>query len=325
MDFHRRQPSSTGIDRHHQRRLLYLLLGLGLVFVLMREARRPERWQWLANLDQVEQPAQLPAASDASPAGDQVPSDLGERSTAIDGEAASVDEHELSAIRDNTPFQQSERSTWYALFRRLREHDSAWLRQQAQPVTFVQLDRQPAAYRGQVVTLTGTVRLVITRDDPVVSSGIERYYQVWLQPRDQPDSLIVAYALELPTGFPIGDNLDEPANITGYFFKRWAYSAQDGVRTVPLLLAQSVDWRPYRTVARGERVNSRTLAASIGLVIIAALFTVWTVTRRGNQPSKFDQYVRSTTPEQRLVPPEMEPVDDEAGHTLNIDIPEQES
>jgi hypothetical protein len=239
-------------------------------------------------------------------------------STAIDGEAEVADDRALAAVRDNTPFQQQERDAWYGLFRTLRDHDDRWLSEHATRVTFVQLDRQPHAYRGELVSLRGIVRMVAQRAEPVASSGIAHYYQVWLQPHDQPDSLVVAYCLELPPEFPTGNKLEEPAVLNGYFFKRWAYQAQDGIRTVPLLLARSIEWRRHKPATPPAAIRLKPALATIALVLVTALLAVWTLTRRSREPSKFEQYVKTAATGEPLVPADLEPSDERIG-TFDVD------
>lgn len=312
MDFRSHRPTTGSPDYGH-RRLVRLLLALGLVALLMREVRQPERWAWFTNLggDSVPATSPEPQAPPAPETNTPHAPELGGESTAIDGEAVRADERALAAIRDNTPFQQEERDAWYGLFRELRNRDEASLREGAEPVTYVQLDQQPAAYRGQLVTLAGAVRRVVERAEPVANSNIARYYQVWLQPNDQLDSLVVIYCLELPEGFRIGQQLDEPARVVGFFFKRWAYNSQDGIRTAPLLLARTLDWKPRPAATPAAEIDRGLLWAIIGLVLAGAGITVWTLMRRGNEPSKYESYLRKdSAANEQLVPPEMEPSDE---------------
>jgi hypothetical protein len=109
--------------------------------------------------------------------------------------------------------------------------------------------------------------------------GVETQYLLWVQPIEGPTSPIVVYALDLPAGFPsladpnsVGGytRLREDVEITGYFFKRWAYGARDGVNTAPLVLAKTPLWFPSPDLSRGDGVPS--LMTFVLWIVGAALF-----------------------------------------------------
>jgi hypothetical protein len=157
----------------------------------------------------------------------------------------------LTRIEDNTVFRYSEKDIWFRLLEDLAARDAGELRERSTgTVSFVQLYRQPDQYRGKLVTVSGTARLAHYREAPENLYGIPGYYMLWLQPVAA-NSPIVIYCLQLPDGFPDvrameaqgrKPELDEDLEVTGYFFKRWAYRAQDGTRLAPLLLAKTPTW-----------------------------------------------------------------------------------
>jgi hypothetical protein len=150
----------------------------------------------------------------------------------------------LHAIEDDTVLRPQEYDAFYHLFGALRAaDDDALAAASSGQATFVQLFQQPDTYRGQVVTLDGTVRGVYELTAGANPHGVERYYQLWLQPPDRRLPIVVQ-CLDLPDGFPIGTSLDEPVHVVGIFYKRWAYLAQDALRTAPMILARTVQWQP---------------------------------------------------------------------------------
>ena len=143
----------------------------------------------------------------------------------------------LKAVRDNTVFTDSEKDAWFRLLEKLQQADHGRLEQESRgEVAFAQLYREPEAYRGQLVTVRGTVRLGYYRQAPLNLYGIDGYYLFWLRPVGSTNPIVV-YSLEVPQGFPNVRALEaqgrkpelfEDVEFTGYFFKRWAYRAEDG-------------------------------------------------------------------------------------------------
>lgn len=269
------------LARREQWRLLVLVVALGVVLILASEARSPKRWTWLwagsgpgdaepapprtgvdnrlevqplgqeaaANVriaqdrpGAVERPTEA-AAGGAPSAGE------GDGSPTAPPRREHISRDELAAIRDDSYFRNDEAKAWFALLDILRQTDEGELeRRSLGRVAYVQLFRQPNTYRGELVTVVGTVRRAHRLSAPKNDVGIERYYQLWLQPADNPSSPMVIYCLGLPEGFPTGMGLAEDVRITGFFFKRWAYRAADTLRTAPTLLAKTVVWSPAATM-----------------------------------------------------------------------------
>jgi hypothetical protein len=235
---------------------LFLVMSLGLVIILMGEARKPQRWQWLwsvggaagADADnaagkQVDTRLH-PAPDEELPGTFIAPAPGGSDEPSERKHFPGVRQDYLESVRDNTPSRRVERDAMFHLLALLEANDESSLRKASVgPVSFVQLYDQPDEYRGELVTIRGTLRRANRLRAPRNDYGVESYYQTWIQPADQPDAPIVVYCLALPDGFPTGMDLAEPVEITGFFFKRWAYMARDAMRTAPLLLARTVGWQ----------------------------------------------------------------------------------
>jgi hypothetical protein len=189
---------------------------------------------------------------------------------------ATLDELALASIRDDMVWRPEEQTAWFRCFEKLMAlTDGELNRQSLGKVGFVQLFRQTNEYRGQLVTVSGTAELAYQVLAPKNDLGIDRYYIFWLRPGDGSDAPIVAYALELPDGFPkVGSdhtNLREEMTFTGYFFKRWAYGARDGIRTAPLVLANRPTWQPTPALLSAERPSLGIMVAAVLVVALLAI------------------------------------------------------
>jgi hypothetical protein len=200
----------------------------------------------------------------------------------------------LAKVQDDTYFRPEDSVIWYRLLARLRDTPPAELaRESTGPVTFAQLFRQPTAYRGKVVDLVGSVRMVVEKEAPANDEGIKRYYQLWLMPEDNPASPIAIYCLKLPEKFPVAEEINEPVRLSGIFFKRWVYSARDTIRLAPLVLAATVDWRPNPLAPQhNAAVAAEPLPYwAIGLTALAALVVVAGLWTFGRRDSKYSRYL----------------------------------
>ncbi len=227
------------LSRREQRRLLFLVLGLGLVVILMFEARKAKNWQLFADLDG----DNGPKAVGFLPADMENGEDGPDPALAV-GLFPGVDEKLLEAITDNTRFRDEENPAWFNLLGVLRRADESDLRRAAiGRVSWLQLNEQSHEYRGELVTVQGTIRRAHRVAAAKNDEGIDGYYQIWLQPDDNPKQPIVVYCLQPPEAFPTGMELVECARVTGFYFKRWLYLGKEDLQTAPVLLAKTVDWQ----------------------------------------------------------------------------------
>jgi hypothetical protein len=259
LDFTPKKAARNWTSRREQRKLLVLVALVAGVIVAASMAREPRLYNWIADIgkmDDVEdahvdtrlnQPrresdvrrgifaisAEAPADTHANvPAGDRFPR---------------VKMEYFQAIKDNTIHRPSEADAWFHLLDIANKTAQETLEQASRGrVTFLQLFRQPDLYRAELVTVAGTVHRVVSQKITDNYVGLEgEYYQIWLQPKNSAHPVVV-YSLGLPAGFPVGMELREPAEVTGFFFKIWAYPAHDEPRTAPILLAKTVRWNEER-------------------------------------------------------------------------------
>lgn len=205
-----------------------------------------------------------------------------------------------SRIEDDTIFRPAEREIWFHELARVRDTAPEVLQKESRgEIAYLQLFHQPDDYRGQVITVRGTVKLAYRVQAPENYLGIGQYYVFWLQPSGGPTSPIVVYALAPPPGFPpIKDKdidaettkLREDVQVTGVFFKRWAYLAKDGdaTYTAPLILANVPKWQPAPPLLTAAdrlpiTVQNIVLVAGATLVLglIVGLILYKVASRRG--------------------------------------------
>jgi hypothetical protein len=190
------------------------------------------------------------------------------------------------AVRDDTVFRSSDHVPFYHLLDLLNRTSEAELERAAiGEVSYAQVYTQPKEFRGDLVTMRGTVRRVTARPTSANHFGISQFYQTVLEPEDRSDP-VVFYCLELPAGLLPGDRLNVPATITGFFYKRWSYFRQDKeITTWPLLLAKTVHLLapPAPAMAARPAANPRLQALAAVAAAVFSVFVVslaWRMTRR---------------------------------------------
>jgi hypothetical protein len=195
----------------------------------------------------------------------------------------------LAEVRDNAVFRSAERHAWFRMLEKLDRRRLDELEQASTGrVGFIQLFKQSDIYRGKLVTVRGTAQLAYRVQAPSNFYGIDEYYVFWLAPAGGPNSPIAVYALETPPGFPAildkdqdgaTTTLDEEVEFTGYFFKRWAYEAHDGLRVAPLVLAKTPRWAAPMPAAPGVPVDAVSLAmyllGALAVGVMIALLAYW--------------------------------------------------
>jgi hypothetical protein len=291
------------------------LVGIsGLVLILTLQAGDPDHWKWI-NWEQPETAKtvsahvpggpQVSAASSAKsvPGSDErVPPIAGADVPPIELEPTpppkppakgdlypGVRNDYLNLVRDDTVFLPDEAVAWFHLFDVLRQREAAPLEPYSLgSVSYLQLDQQPQAYRGRVVSLQGIVRGAKLVEAPVNAFNVARYYQLWVQPERSSPALIVVYCLTLPTGFPLGDSLESPVSLTGIFYKRWTYASQGGITTAPLLVAKTVTWTPtpVPTPIAGPQAARQVVVAALAalvLALVALALIAWRTRTSGGQ------------------------------------------
>jgi hypothetical protein len=212
-------------------------------------------------------------------------------------QAAVVGPADLSAIKDNTYFRSEENPVWFALWKNLRDGESA--DDTIDDVTYAQLLDQPDTYRGKLVAVRGTVMREELLDAPANEIGIDKYHRLIVKPEGGGNWPIIIYTLELPEKFPRGDAIRAEVSAPGYFFKNWSYAWRDGLGLAPVIMAKSVSWTPVVTSRKPTaKVSARTtatvIAVAAGLAVLVGYFA-WRQSR--HPPALPDREVEIYYPE----------------------------
>lgn len=157
----------------------------------------------------------------------------------------------------------------------------------------VDLFNQPEKSRGPKRRLSCRARrvnMIVVEDENVrATTGVERYYQLFVYSNDSQGWPLVLCVPELPQGLKPGGGSNYRANLdfTGYFYKTWAYKNSTPVATkeeeslqknwtkAPVLIGQIDRYYPEEEDAEPTGPPTQTL-----LLAFVALSVAWIVLRR---------------------------------------------
>jgi hypothetical protein len=144
---------------------------------------------------------------------------------------------------------------------------------------FFDLFKHPDLYRGRPVTLHGHVRKLVPMPpgEHPYPHNVPMLYEAWLYTDDSQGNPAVVVFTEKPDGLPEGGDLAEEVTVTGYFYKMYAYDAQDTTRIAPMLLAGGVTWHPAPPVGWGP--TPPWVYAVITLAVLLLITVVWRINR----------------------------------------------
>lgn len=265
LDFQPKTPARNWFARREQRKLLILVVMAAGVLVAVSMASNPKLYTLFTEMGRPKKPApdahvdtRLQPATTARELREGVftvaaeaPADVapptGDRFPGIQMEY-------FRSIKDNTVHRPAEAEAWFHVLDIANKTPQESLEQASRGrVTFMQLFRQPDLYRAELVSVAGTVKRVVPQEITTNYVNLTgKYYQVWLQPENSAHPIVV-YALSLPPDFPVAMEMNEPAEVTGFFFKIWAYPAMNEPRTAPVLLAKSLRWKEERVKQKFDR------------------------------------------------------------------------
>jgi hypothetical protein len=260
------------LERNERRRLLWrfmpaalaLLLGLTVIeriwFPLKRQRPAPA-------ID-----TSLEAVRGRPPAGDEVVIEPEPEPFVAEADDLSADLRALGAVRDDTFFREADTDAWLQTWNTLMATGRETLaKAPAARVSFAELFGQPRSFRGRLVRMKGVFHRVEELTAPANSYSIDRYWQGWLEPAGGPVSPVVVQFLQVPEGMPTGLKIHEPVEVTGYFFKRYAYNAADTIRVAPLVMSLEPVWKPLPPITPGG-TSLGTWAIVTMSALVAATF-----------------------------------------------------
>ncbi len=290
-------PPPNYLGRKFQLRMMSMVGLLVLVLVAIDRAREPSSWYWLTG---------PPRPAPSSPNAADTPGPTSEPVTPELLDAVTVPGEDLAEITDDSVGLRGEESgPYHRILARARDLPQAHLEAVAGDVAFSVLQKQPEHFRGQVVTVSGDLRRLMSFPVRENDEGITELYEALVFTAD---SGTTPYRIRLttpPTGLPTGESIDPPTpvRVVGYFFKRDQYIVQQDLRVhaAPLLLAQRIDRRA--TGAAGATSLPPTAAdrlrwavTLLGLVVAGIAVTLlWTWrARRGDLRFAAEGLKRST-------------------------------
>jgi hypothetical protein len=301
LDFRAKRTNKRQVPNYlggrEQRRLLLLVGMLSLLAVVTPKVNDPGLWRWMFAGAAASEGAADDDARNSSAWGDRVDTrlprspEVAESLDVVRVEPAAdvagpvpdarkqlfpgVRPEWLATIRDDTVLRGTEHEALYSLLAILASADERALAAASRgPASYLQLFKQPDEYRGELVTLSGTVHKAVYREAAANQQGIKGFYKLALQPDDHPAGLIFVDCLELPEGSPTGERVRFEVELVGLSYKRWAYAAQDGIRTAPLLLAKTVTWTDAPAASAAPPTPWPGLAASVLIAGVACLLAV---------------------------------------------------
>jgi hypothetical protein len=271
-------------------RLLLLVFSLGLVLLLAEQSRRPSTWRWLWQLGNAagDSPGvgDVPTFAADDPSMRHQPIDSGmeyarEGSGPVVQAIGSID---FSAVRDDTVLSAADHRAWFGVLSVLQRYDEHAIEAAATgSATVSQLFRQPQNYRGRLLTVRGLVRRCRHLAAPANAAGLESYYQLVVRAAGGSHIPLVIYCLDLPRQFPLGKDLNEEVEVTGVFFKNWAFASDAGIASAPLILSRSLRWFA-RSAAPERPVGVRQIALlAVISSVVAAIAVTWMWRRAGGR------------------------------------------
>lgn len=153
--------------------------------------------------------------------------------------------------------------------------------------TVYELLSQPAGFRARGVRIAGTLQLVEQLDVPTNDLGIDRYYVLWIKPRERSQTPLCIYIRDWPQELPPLEQrygrYDQPVSAAAVFFKVRSYLADDDrLAMCPLLFARTValESAHVRAASGGQSLmDRRSTWLLMGLLPILAAWIAWRVYR----------------------------------------------
>lgn len=210
-------------------RLLFIVLSLGILLIVVSEFLNQDRWAWLTHPSIPEETAEI------RPLEQRV-------------FYPKLDKDALNSILDNSYWSKEDYKSWKNMIEILRDTSQSELNKYSfGRVTYVQLKSQSKAFRGILVNVKGNVWQCVPIKQNSKDVNIPYIYQIALSPDSSPSEPVIINALEIPEGFPTGEEI-EPQRIdcTGFYFKNWVYPSknQNDILSAPLIMSKSFNWIP---------------------------------------------------------------------------------
>ena len=153
-----------------------------------------------------------------------------------------IQQREAAGISEAT-YQFKLKRLNYLLTERGKHYDQAMNNLQ-QFETYVDLFMNPDVWHGQLVTLRGHVRHVVSYSAKHPAFHGRRLNELWLFTGDSQNNPAVVVVPGLPEEFPTDADLIDQVSVTGCVFRQYVYRDQESRRVAPLILADRIEWSP---------------------------------------------------------------------------------
>ncbi len=179
----------------------------------------------------------------------------------------------LRDVVDNTlGVRISEADAFYRLLSHARLLPAEYLTKAARhDLTWDNLMADPKVHRGELVEIRGDLRRLSKIQASQNSYGVVEYYEAWIFTADSSSFPWRVVTAQIDPDLKLGDQQMTPVRVAGYFFKREGYDAAGGLRVTPLLIGKRLDLVRATSVPPTDMTSFFYLAAVIGLVLLAVL------------------------------------------------------
>lgn len=303
MRFQRDSAPTPYLNRKDQYRMLGLLGMLFLVVLAIDFARRPENWAWMfpdeqqqqelreLSLDDLDFNVLEPENGNLAPdtfravPNDERPLNL----TDLGLNVAQIPPELLEEVQDRrVGLLRSEAEAMTRVLNRVRTLSQTELEEAAaSDIGFRVVFTDAEQHRGRLIRLDALLwRLQpYPHGDPETTE--DDLWQAWMFTSDSGKNPWVAFLAEKPDELEIGEGINRPVQVVGYFFKNYGYATNEGLHIAPMLIAKSLKLQPLPELADNTTENL-SLYVFTFLMTIGMLFglMIWWFVRSDR---KFDR------------------------------------
>ncbi len=179
-------------------------------------------------------------------------------------------------------------------------------------VSYAQLIKHPAEFRGEVIRLEGTLKGLREHTAPkmVQLAGIPTLYEAWIFDETIGVRPVCVVLTELPEGLKPAKKMTEQVTVDAYFFKKGDYEAPDtkeGQRRVaPLLVGRTLRVAPRKAAPDGGLGDVLLVGGMSFLLLTGFAVFVFTLWYRRNDRRVLERLKAARTTE--FVPPPQDAV-----------------
>jgi hypothetical protein len=283
-------------------RLAAMILALLVLAMMIGRAREPATWRWLARDDSAdrENAAAESRGAEAKPADEilvamtaKAPADDAKAATEPAGPTDEDDEERAAAIEEfqavsdgNTLLQPEDMFAYRRVWNWVMNQSLEQMQKRAKPApSFNDLMQEPAVHRGELVTLKLTIKRVLKYGNQKDRVGVETVYELWGWNEKTLGWLYVIVTPELPKGMQVGDDVDVPITMYGYFFNLLGYQAagakpQDKPLKAPLFIGR-IARRNVPPQERPSDFDSKFVWVALGVLFVGYMaLRFWLGSRR---------------------------------------------